>query len=189
MYADVATRMRTELRRQQLLYHDAGLLPESEMMKRAAQNNLTIHEMVRDPKLYDLPALLDAADLALEQREKNLPRLQQMLDSPDSGIRYWGAVGCFLLDYGDVAAKGMTDESDEVRAMAAWLAVRTDNREAGMACFQSLLKEDSPALLTVLNIIDWMGPDGAELVPLVTALNPHDNKYQMRMVEYLAGKD
>jgi N-sulfoglucosamine sulfohydrolase len=89
-------RMRGALRAEQLRHHDAGLLPESEMVRRAAENKLTIYEMVRDPKLYDLPALLDAADLALERNPDKLPQLEQLLESPDCGLRYWGIVGCFL---------------------------------------------------------------------------------------------
>ena len=57
-------KMRAALREWQLTIHDTGLLPEAERERRATENKTTIYQMVRDPKLYDLPAYLDAADLA-----------------------------------------------------------------------------------------------------------------------------
>jgi len=82
-YGPVIAKMRTQLRTWQKSIHDSGLLPESEMVKRAAENKTTIYEMVRDPKLYNLPALLDAADLALAKKEDNLPALHKLLDKFD----------------------------------------------------------------------------------------------------------
>ncbi|MEM6601820.1 MAG: sulfatase [Verrucomicrobiota bacterium] len=189
-YAAVAEKMRSELRRMQLKYIDSGLLPESEMMKRAADNAITIHEMVRNPQLYDLPALLDAADLALEQNPSNLPALEQMLAHADSGIRYWAIVGCFLLDHASVAERGMLDDSHEVQAMAAWLAIKAGNQDQGYACLEALIKQQSYAILKVLNIVDWLGADGEKLMHTVRAFPPGDvgRGYPKQMHEYLISK-
>ncbi|MCF7817216.1 MAG: sulfatase [Kiritimatiellales bacterium] len=180
-YRVVAARMRAGLRSWQETIFDAGLMPESEMVKRAAANHTTIYEMVRNPKLYNLPALINAADVALAKSSMTFPMLMQMIKDPDCGIRYWGAVGCFL-----VTAKPdgidalLEDESHEVRAMAAWLLIKTGEKEKGLACMEKMLKEKSYATLSVLNIIDWMGDDGQTLIPLVQTLKLTGDEKRMQ---------
>ncbi len=169
-YASVAERMRSALREWQLQIFDSGLLPESEMVRRAEQHHVTIYEMVRDPNLYDLPALLNAADLALQVKPENLASLQSLLKSPDCGLRYWGMIGCFLLNDQEAAVEGLHDDSDEIRAMAAWLMIRTGEKATGYQCLKELLVHHSYATLTVLNMIDWMGEDGDVLMPTVQSI-------------------
>ena len=158
---------------------DMGRLPESEMVRRAAEHDMTIYDMVRDPKLYNLTALLDAADLALEQKSKNLSALKKLLTSSDSGLRYWAIVGCFLLDDQQAGLQCMEDESHEVRAMAAWILVRTGDKAKGLKCMEGMLKQNSYATLSILNIIDWMADDGKTLMPLVQSLKLKN--YEARM--------
>ncbi|MDF7801566.1 sulfatase [Pontiellaceae bacterium B1224] len=187
-YAQVSEELRKGLRQQQIKFYDSGLIPESEMVKRAAENNLTIYDMVRDPKLYNVPALLNAADLALEKNKTNLPSLGNMLENPDAGIRYWGMVGGFLLNDQTQGFQGLKDPSDEIRAMAAWTLINTGSKEPGFQCLENLLQQDSYASLTVLNIIDWMGDDGLVLMPTVRALKPETKSYEERMRDDLIQK-
>jgi N-sulfoglucosamine sulfohydrolase len=184
-YGQTLARMRKALRAEQRRVHDAGLLPESEMVCRAAENNLTIYEMVRDPKLYDLPALLDAADLALERDPDNLPKLEKHLGSPDCGLRYWGTVGCFLLDAKPARIDALLeDASHEVRIMAAWLLINTGEKEKGFQCLETLLRENGYAMLTAMNVIDWIGEEARpllEAIPEEAALG----EYEKRMLGVL----
>lgn len=184
-YGQTLVRMRGALRATQLRVMDAGLLPESEMIRRAAENKLTIYEMVRDPKLYDLPALLDAADLALERNPDNLPRLEQLIESPDSGLRYWGITGCFLLDAqpAQIAAL-LKDRSHEVRLMAAWLLIRTGEKEQGFQCLENLLRENDYAMLTAMNMIDWIGEEARLLLKCIPEEAALGN-YEKRMLGVL----
>jgi arylsulfatase A-like enzyme len=172
-------RMRGALRNWQESIHDAGLLPESEMVKRAADQGMTIYELVRDPELYNLPALLDAADLALEKDPANREALMALLASADSGLRYWGIVGCFLINEQAAGLRCLDDESHEVRAMAAWLLIKTGEQQKGFQCLEHLLKTHSYATLTVLNMVDWIGEDAAVLLPTVKALKLE--QYEERM--------
>jgi len=173
-------KMRQVLRSWQLEIYDSGLLPESEMTKRAADHNTTIFEMVRNPELYHLPGLLDAADMALEQETKNLPALRSLMKSDDAGIRYWGMVGCFLLNDAETANLYIDDKSDEVKVMAAWTLINNGERDKALACLQKLLTEKSYATLTILNLIDWIGEDALELKDYI----PEEEKlgeYERRM--------
>lgn len=68
--------------------------------------------------------------------------------------------------------------------MAAWLSIRSGTQEAGLQCLEQLIREESYALLTVLNAIDWIGEEAR---PLIQAL-PEDEiwgNYENRMVRFL----
>ena len=189
-YAEKIAGMRSALRSWQLEIHDAGLLPESEMVKRAADNNVTIYEMVRDPELYNLPGLLDAADLALSEDPAKLDLLRSLLEDEDDGIRYWAMVGCFLQDDQWSALNMLEDPSHEVRAMAAYTLVRTGMKEKGLAVLEAMLLSDSYATLKILNIADWMGDDGKTLFSTIRDLDlsGKGKNYEARMQEYFMEK-
>ena len=162
---DRLVKMRSQLRQWQLEHFDAGLLPESEMVLRAKKHGLTIYEMVRNAEIYPLADLLDAADAALQSEEHvNLDKLVNMLDSRDSGIRYWACVGLFRLGPGargqkDALRRMLDDTSDEVVAMAAWALYNLGEESLARRRLRTLLEDNSPASLKVVNIIDWMGDD------------------------------
>jgi len=162
-------KMKRALRKQQLELYDSGLLPESMRERRAQQHNLTIYEMVRNPKLYPLAAYLDAADRALARTPRYLSTFMEGMSDADSGIRYWSVVGLHLL--GDKAApsvdvlqQALQDDSDEVKIMAAWTLVNLGRKEPGLRCLRSLLNNGTTAERKLLNVLDWMD-DAA--VPLV----------------------
>lgn len=183
-YAEVIKHMQSNLRSWQEKVFDTGMLPESEMAKIAAKKNTSIYEVARDQSLYNLPQLLDAADLALEENETNLLALRRLLNSPDLGLRYWGIVGCFLLDDTQSALKCLEDDSHEVRAMAGWLLLRSGDKKMGLQCLEHLLKENSYATLSVLNIIDWAGDDAKPLLPTIRALTlkNYEKKMQLQLL-------
>ena len=180
-YAEVIKRMQSNLRSWQEKVFDTGMLPESEMVKLAAQNNTTIYQVARDRSLYNLPQLMDAADLALEENESNLLALRGLLKSSDIGLRYWGIVGCFLLNDTQSALKCLEDDSHEVRAMAGWLLLRSGEKKVGLQCLEHLLKENSYATLSVLNIIDWVGDDAKPLLPTVQSLKVKNYERKMQL--------
>lgn len=189
-YALKADEMRRALREWQLDIHDGGLLPESELVRMAEQNNLTIFEVVRDPGLYNLEQLLDISDLALEQDPANLEALRAGLDHASLGVRYWSMVGCFLLQDELAGTLAQNDPSDEIRAMAAWTLIRAGQKEKGLEILNNLLQENSYAMLTVLNITDLMGDDGLELMETIRhlELDKKEQGYEIRMQEYLVEK-
>lgn len=184
-YIEVAEELRRELRNWQVRFHDSGLLPESERVKRAADYETTIYEMVRNREQYDLEAYLDASDLALQKDSGNLPALLKFLDHTDSGLRYWGLVGCYLLaDEARTAQarirQALSDDSHVVRAMAAFTLHKQGDTEAAQTCLMDLLKNDSYATLLVLNIIDWIGADSEEYRDGITACKSRPYVNQMK---------
>ncbi|MDZ8119079.1 sulfatase [Pontiella agarivorans] len=186
-YAEIAKRMRKELRKWQIEIYDSGLLPEFDMIKRASDHNMTIYEMVRDPDIYNLPALLEAADVALMQDPSNASKLIKMLKHSDSGMRYWGIVGLFLINQMPAEVEPLlADDSHEVRAMAAWLNIRCGDRDKGLLTLDIMLRENSYATLKILNIIDWIGDDAMSLMPAVRQVD--HNRYENDMRDNLLFK-
>ena len=185
--------LKAKLREWQLTIHDSALLPEAERERRAREHNTTIYEMVRDPKLYDLPAYLDAADLALARDAHHSARLQQFLDSNDSALRYWGTVGLLMLGKPDAASqsaleKRLEDPCGEVRAMAAWALLKNGDHPGARQALIGLITNHAPSTLTALNVVDWSKTDFAPFVQAVKALPTKGSPmtgYEQRMVEYL----
>ncbi|MCH2209331.1 MAG: sulfatase [Lentisphaerales bacterium] len=141
---------------------DAALLPESEMVKRAADNKMTIYEMVRNPELYKIDSYLATANMAIENNPSNLPNFYEELKHSDNGVRYWAMVGCLLIAEHSsvdlkVIKKYLVDECHEVRALAAWIFYKKGDKPTAQACWNDMLSKNSHASLKVLNIIDWIG--------------------------------
>jgi hypothetical protein len=115
------------LRQQQLQCFDSGLLPEDMRNRRAAEHQLTLYELVRDPALYPLEDYLDAADLALSGDPGNLPALLENLASSDEGLRWWAINGFKNLGaeaksaQKEILHEAQNDTAKEVRLFAAWI--------------------------------------------------------------------
>jgi len=189
-YAEDVTRLSTALDQWQVDMFDSGLLPESEVVRRAEENGVTIYQLVRDPRQYDLRAYQRASALALEQDATNLPAFYQGLTVSDPGIRYWAMVGCFNLQQ-DVSLdmqlikNSLKDECHHVRIMAAWILYRAGDKESAQACWNSLLRESSYASLKIFNIIDWIGEGTSPYLDAMKACKFSHQNYVQRMQEYM----
>jgi hypothetical protein len=173
--------MKRAMRKKQLELYDSGLLPESMRVRRAQQHDMTIYEMVRDPKLYPLESFLDAADMALERNPDNLPAFVKAMSDSDCGIRYWAVVGLHLLEQNaapatETLARALEDESDEVKIMAAWTLVKLGQSDEGLAALRDLLNNGTTAERMLLNVLDWMGEDAVPLVSEYLTSNPKKAK-------------
>jgi hypothetical protein len=183
--------MRARLREWQLAIHDTGLLPEAERARRAKDNNTTIYQMARDPKLYDLPAYLDAADLALAKNPANRPRFIEFLNRKDSGLRYWGATGLLMLEEPDAATRTaleavLQDPCGEVSAMAAWALIQSGHPAKAQPALAGLVQRHAPATLLALNVLDWSHVAITPyLAPLDALLKDNPADYEKRMIEFL----
>jgi len=184
-YRQIVKKMRQQLNGWQEQIYDAGMLPEVEMIKRADENNMTIYEMVRNSKLYNLKAYLDLSDLALEKNPENLPTFGKALKSDDCGIRYWGIVGCFLVSdslltfHKNAVSKLLSDPSHEVRGMVAWTLLKIGyQKQVALKSLKKMLESDSYALLSILNILDWTGDDAQSLMPSVATIVSKDKNVQ-----------
>jgi N-sulfoglucosamine sulfohydrolase len=192
-YRQTLETMRAKLREWQLSIHDTALLPEAERDRRATENKTTIYEMALDPKLYDLPAYLDAADLALAKDPANKPRFVEFLQSKDSGLRYWGTAGLLMLGPADTETQTaletvLDDPCGEVTAMAAWVLIQSGNPAKAQPALASLLQKHTTATLMILNILDWSHMDITPYIAAIDSLDPIGPSMfgeEQRMVEFL----
>ena len=193
-YTNELARLSKALDAWQLQYFDAGLLPETELARRSEANNKTIYELVRDPSLYDLKGYQQTAALAMKQDPANLPTFYRNLSHSDSGIRYWSVIGCFQLqgrtklDH-KLIRTCLNDDSDHVRAMAAWTLYRDGEILEAQQCWNQLLSNSSYASLEVFNIIDWIGDGHAPYVQAMRACHYDHGEYIDRMKSYFGVSD
>jgi len=136
-------RMRGALKEVQLRMHDAGLLQEAEMVERSSGS--TPYQMVRDKNKYDQSGIMLAADMANDP--ENLDMLKPLND-PDSGVRYWGAVGCIALGSRaggavDALTKALGDPSASVRIAAALALCKLDRCSEAMPVFKDALTDSN----------------------------------------------
>ena len=83
--------LRAAHREHALKIRDIGLLPEAELHTRPGDG--TPYETGHDPKAYPMERVLDIAEVASSLKPGVAARLIEAMADPDSGVRYWGAIG------------------------------------------------------------------------------------------------
>ena len=187
-YTKIVDEFRLALNEWQIKIRDTGLLPESERTRISVDTNLTIYEWAADNKYYPIEQLLNAANKALEQTEKNRSALRKLTHSELLGERYWGVIGLFLIKDDFNARKLIEDESHEIRAMAAWNLIQNKNKELGFRVLRSLIENNSYAELSVLNILDWIGHDARILKDCIKGKDYESDPNLQKMKKYLIKK-
>ncbi|MEK6247803.1 MAG: hypothetical protein N2C12_06455, partial [Planctomycetales bacterium] len=154
-YADRLRKMREECQRWQLEVFDTGLLPEAEMVTRAASNHITIYEMIRDENLVDLAAYLEAVDLVRTTNANELDAIRNNLQHSDSVIRFWGTMAASELAeearplIGDLE-KLLDDRSPDVAASAAAALCWVGDEEKGRAALVEAARKNNHGLAATL---------------------------------------
>jgi hypothetical protein len=149
--------------------------------------------MARDSKLYNLPAYLDASDLALARDKANTTKFIAQLSDPDSALRYWATAGLLMLGKADeptckALESVLGDPCGEIGALAAWVLLESGHQAQASAGLAKLLDKHSPATLLALNVLDWTR---AEITPFLSAFDSiardkgPDAEYEMRMINFL----
>ncbi len=190
----VLDRMRGALNRWQLEIHDTGFMPEGEMHARVGDG--TPYDLARDPARYDLPRILETADLATRRDPKQVGKLATLLGDKDSVVRYWGATGLAAL--GDKARpataalrKALTDSAPDVRIAAAEALCNLDQTAAALPVLAAAMKDRSePVRLHAVNVLSLLGDRVRPLLPeLKAAVKAEpDETYPGRVLPWLVKK-
>lgn len=190
-YAAEVSRLSAALDKWQLDHFDAGLLPESELVKRAEEAGKTVFDLVRDPQLYDLKRYQKFAASALLPKYGEVDRsvCYCALAEADAGLRYWGLVGLFQMQNQmeidlNVIRDSLQDESHHVRIMAAWILYRGGEKDEACACWNQLLRDNSYASLKICNIIDWIGDGTEQYTDALKSCEYSHGGYVGRMKDY-----
>ncbi|MEM7656763.1 MAG: sulfatase-like hydrolase/transferase [Bacteroidota bacterium] len=118
-YADKKDLLRTQLHQWMLSTHDLGLLPEAEYLIRSADSSP--YAYARTDADYAVGELLAAAEMVgIDEETELLP----LLESEDSGVRFWGVIGMMQLEAWSASGKQaltelLRDASPSVQIQAA----------------------------------------------------------------------
>ncbi len=172
---------------------DVGLLPEGEIRARAKGS--TPYEMGHDPEKFPVERILAAADLASSGQPDATKGLESAMGDPDSGVRYWGAMGALIRGADEVKKtrpsleKAMNDDSPHVQIAAAEALGKygsADDLKAALAVLIGLAdseKNNSYIAMHALNAIDALGDKAAPLKDQIAALTTVDPKSPERVNE------
>ena len=174
--------------------HDAGFLPEAEMIARAESRNTTIYEIVRDPKL-PLDRIIETAELASMGDPQHLDKLMTQLSDDESVIRYWAATGCAILKEQAEPARSvleehLTDPSPSVAIASAEALYYLGDKEKSVKTLSQALENDQEmARVHALNVLKLIGEDArpalASAKELVASKDSEDNSYDTRAARRL----
>lgn len=115
-YNEVLERMRKANRDLLSTIKDTGFIPEGDWESLA--NGMAMYDYMRSGNI-DLEAIIDAAEIATLGKVENLEKLQSLLSSDDSTIRYWAATGLLIL--GNEAAYNLGKKDEAIKALISVL--------------------------------------------------------------------
>ena len=168
--------MRAAMRDWQLEVRDTGLITEEMMARRARKHSTTVYDLAQEPDLYDLPAYLDAADVALAADPANTEHFIASLQNAEAI---------------PALKSRLRDEEHDIRALAAWTLIRAgQEKDAARKCLIALLKGQSYASLLALNVIDLSDDDVSIYLPAIHAAVDCNFGYDygLRMKDHLPTK-
>ena len=178
-HQSVLAELRKAHREHELNIRDVGLLPEAELHTRPGDG--APYDVGHDPK-FPMARLLDTADVASSLKPGVTPQLVAAMADPDSGVRYWGAMGVLMRGAGELKAAraavvdALADSSPSVRIVAAEILGRYGTEEDLGRSLETLIVLANPVTNGIylateaLNSIDSLGKKAAPLKDRLAAL-------------------
>jgi arylsulfatase A-like enzyme len=192
-YRAVLESMRKVLREQLVVNHDAGFLPESDMVARSKDD--PIYTMTHDLTRYPMERVLDAAEVASRRDVEAVPQLIELMKDSDPAVRYWGAIGCAVRRNAAHDATAallllLKDGTPCVRIAAAEALCHVDRASEGLSALVHELEGNEFDVLLALNSLEALGqvakPATAEIAAKVAhLLKPGGENYCARAAESL----
>jgi len=186
-YADKLQEMRGALKDWIFGIRDAGYLPEGEMTARAGED--APYEMAHDPARYDLDSLFDAAEKATNEDPAWVGRLIEMMSSLDSGVRFWGALGCLMhgrdvLSARDAIRTRLDDPCPDVSIVAAeWLCNMGEIENALEKLAALLDHENEWVRLHAANVLDYLDEEAEPYTELMQEHLGDKSNYVQRVMQ------
>lgn len=162
-YAKRLAEMRRTLRAELIATRDAGFIPEAMAAKLAGEG--TIYDYAQSDA-YPIDRVVDLADKAASRDPAALPELTSALDDPHPVIRYWGAVGCLVLQEKAAPAKKkllarLDDPYPSVRVAAAEALGHLGESDWAFETLASVVRTgEHYEILAALNALDFMHEAG-----------------------------
>ena len=196
-YAPVLKAMRDANDQWMLLIRDKNFIPEGEYLAHLADTNGFTYYSGNN---FDIAEIKKTADMATAGLPENLSKLKTALTHQNPSIRYWGAVGCRILEEHAAEAKedlllALGDSSPDVSIASAEALYFLDEREEAMVILQSILSNTEmhpfSAMEMVrthaLNVVDLMEPEDIAFFAkeIIYLANREQNGYDKRVAEYM----
>lgn len=195
-YQEVLKRMRTANEKWITNIHDAGFIPEADLIDRTA--NTPMYDYLRSGEV-NMEKIFEAAEIATLCKTENLEELKLFLKSDESAVRYWGATGLLML--GKNAAPAIEelkvatyDESANVVAVAAEALYNLGEKKVATSALLSVIENPNElARCYALNVIDCIDDKSPEIVEGVVNLLQNTEtisrqKYDIRAAKGLLEK-
>ena len=162
-HAERLAAMRRALREEMLAIRDTGFLPEGMLTRLAAGS--TAYDYAQSDA-YPIERLVTLADRATARDAGRLGDLVEALADPHPAARYWGALGCLVLQEQAMPAKlplleALDDDWADVRVAAAEALGYLGESEAALEALEGVLERGNPyEVLAALNALDFMRQAG-----------------------------
>jgi uncharacterized sulfatase len=190
-HREILGRLRQAHRAWQEEIIDLGLLPEADLRTRFG-DEAPYAAVRRDPGVYPLRRIADAADLANRRDPAALPRLIALLGDRDAAVRYWGAIGLGSLgDKADresavkAATAALDDPAPWVRVASADALCRLGRPEKALPTLVEALKDRNEwARLQAINVLDRIDDEARPALPALKAALEDSNEYVVRVAEH-----
>jgi len=193
-FEDVLAEMRAANREHLLRIRDSGFLPEGLMVEMGEQAG-SIHQAVRDADLYPLEQLMTAAEMATVGDPQNLSKLQELLRDDHPAARYWGAVGCIILDKKSQPAKqtlielAKSDDSPNVRIAAAEAAAGLGETKLCLDVCTDLLSHNNQwVALHAANVLEHLGDEAKPVLDEIQEAAKKSGGYVKRSTQTTSAK-
>ena len=200
----VLEQFRAEHRAHAARIRDLGFLTEAEVHARSGKR--APYDVLAADAAYPFARVFQAADRATLPQPGDVGALRGFLGDPDSGVRYWGAIGAMVRGASAVTAllpelrRAATDVAPSVRIAAAEALVRFGGPAEVQLGFDALKASADPtktsayAGIAALNAIDALGAKAAPLHAFIKAMPSSDPQavargdgYVARLQAYLGG--
>jgi uncharacterized sulfatase len=171
---------------------DLGLLPEADLRTRFG-SEAPYAAVRRDPALYPLNRIRNAADLASRRDPALVTRLADLLSDKDPAVRYWAASG-LVAQPGDRSAQSeaakaalaaLADEAPWVRVAAADALCRMGRIASARPILVAAMKDSNEWVrLQAINVLDRMDEAALPALDTLKAAVSDPNAYVDRVAEH-----
>jgi uncharacterized sulfatase len=210
-HADVLARLRQAHREWEYEIKDVSFLSEWHMhaassgidrrgrviLQQHSRRGMSPYEMGSDPTRYNFGAAFAAAEYASSLEPTSVPELVRMLDSKDSAVRYWAAIGLLAHEQAGGAASlaklrsiAMSDESLDVCLIAAEALGRVGDEADVKAALEVLLdfaghETDYYLRIAAWNALDAMDEKARPVLSELKKVSPKHTGVPSRCGEYI----
>lgn len=188
-YRETLIKMRNENIRWSKEIYDTGFIPEGERARLIKNSNLPMYDIIRG---MDIDKIIESAEIATSPDVK-ISELKEMLESSNSSIRYWGAVGALIAEkrakpLKESLIKLLNDPSPSIRVASAEILFKLGENYIAERTLLDIVSSDVDQIerCFALNSIEALGLDSK---PSIQALLKEQFSGRINSANFKSGYD